>query len=1071
MNKTNWKEVIILTLVLILSSFNLFPNEVLYSREEQTGLSFLHITDFVKDSNGFIWFGTTKGLNRWDGYNYKHYYSDKNDTTTISSNRIQALHLSKNNLIWVGTSNGLNLFDPKTEEFKHFLHNPGDSSSILSNNILCIEEDNNGNIWIGTDNGLNLFNIELESFTKIEYKRVINTEGNYDKIHTLFCDSKNIINIGFQYSGLIRIDATLLIPEFLLYDKENNYINSINNFIQIDDDNLLFGTWGGKIFNYSIKEQQAEKWKGNYLFSGNVIEYLKIDHNGNYWIVEKNNQILHLTPELEIIDAYSEKSEYNKIPSNQITSAFADDEYIWFGTLNHGYFQIRYSQKPIRKINWEAFNHPEIYNYQITSSTNGKPGELIFGTANNAIIIYNEGKNNVIKIPIKNKIAHRLYYDDYRQKIFYGTHASDFNSININSLKESTEIKYSSNNTQYGIASNDSLVFIGIWANGINILHNNGVIEKPGNNQMELFFSTLNCSSQDENLWLATFDNGLIKYNLKTKQFKQYLLQNKSTSLLATNQVNIVKCLKNGEILVSTNELGLCYFDTAKEEFNQVGNEIGINNIQVKALVEDDNQNIWIVSESKIIKTNLQFSSIFEYTVFDGVNYGIEHLAAAINFETNKMYIGGQEGIQYFTINNLIQDSTVHKVVITNFKVFEKELNIKCNSLNGKSVSYLDSISLTYKENFITIEFSSMQFYNQTNREFSYKLSGVNNNWITVPNHKNSVTYSNLSPGNYLFEVKVSSEHGIWNDNTTKLNIIISPPFWLTSWFRFIILVFIVSITVTFIRLREYSLVKEKKKLELLIRERTSELRKQNNKFELQNKELEHANHLKNKFFNIIAHDLKNPVSSIVQLTDLLKENLHSLDKNELNEIVNSAANSANSTMELLEDLLEWARSQTNKISLNIEPFNISSIVRSEELNLNQQAKNKNITIKNIVDANAIVLADKSTVRSIIRNLLSNAIKFSYTNSSIIIDSKVDSHFLKISVIDNGVGISYSKMKKLFDLDEKNSTKGTDGEKGTGLGLSLCNEFIKRNGGEFKIESSLGEGSVFSFTLPIASDS
>ncbi len=466
------------------------------------------------------------------------------------------------------------------------------------------------------------------------------------------------------------------------------------------------------------------------------------------------------------------------------------------------------------------------------------------------------------------------------------------------------------------------------------------------------------------------------------------------------------------------------------------------------------------MTEQKIIKTDINFNNYTEITFYDGLFSGIEHLASCFQKETNKIFIGGQQGVQYLIPFDVITNNNPNNVVITDLRIFEKKIENEGKILNGKTISYCDTITLNHNMNFLTIDFSSMNYYSQTIREFSYKLEGLNDEWVTVPFYKNSITYSNLSPGEYDFVIKVSNDHGMWSDNETRLHVSILPPFWKTSLFRFLIIAFVVSAILVYNRLKDYNYIQEKKKLEAIVKERTSEVTSQK-------EELENANEVKNKFFNIIAHDLKNPVSSVVQLTELMKENFDLYTKEQQKEIIESIANSANATLFLLEDLLVWARSQINKITFSFEPQNIYELAQSEIINHFQQAINKNISLVNELENGTFVMADSSSIKTVFRNLISNAIKFSKTEGVIIIGgiTENDSHI--VFVKDFGIGMTNQTLDKLFKLSEKQSIDGTNGEKGSGLGLNICKEFIEKNHGKIWVESEPGKGSTFYFSLPI----
>lgn len=240
---------------------------------------------------------------------------------------------------------------------------------------------------------------------------------------------------------------------------------------------------------------------------------------------------------------------------------------------------------------------------------------------------------------------------------------------------------------------------------------------------------------------------------------------------------------------------------------------------------------------------------------------------------------------------------------------------------------------------------------------------------------------------------------------------------------------------------------------------------------ELKNKtaELYDLNVAKDKFFSIIAHDLKNPFNVLVSYTSILKSDLEMFSKSELNQIVSDLNQASENGFNLLQNLLLWTRSQTNRIQIYKSYFVLSEIFNQVKalVDLNLIAKNQTLTSD--IDPELLVYADKDMVSTVLRNLIFNAIKFSPKGSEIFVKSAVIVDMVKVDVIDSGVGISEEKLDNLFSVDKNSSTSGTDGETGTGLGLVICREFIEKNGGEITVKSKVGNGSAFSFTIPIQS--
>ncbi|TKG88371.1 PAS domain S-box protein [Puteibacter caeruleilacunae] len=242
---------------------------------------------------------------------------------------------------------------------------------------------------------------------------------------------------------------------------------------------------------------------------------------------------------------------------------------------------------------------------------------------------------------------------------------------------------------------------------------------------------------------------------------------------------------------------------------------------------------------------------------------------------------------------------------------------------------------------------------------------------------------------------------------------------------------------------------------------------------ELKEKEmlLEEAIATKNKFFSIIAHDLKSPFNGLLGLLDLLLGHHSSYDNEEREEIISAIHKSAHGVYDLLENLLTWSLSQSDKIKLLKENICLNSILLDVVDILHKHADEKNIQIAHNISENYLILADVNMVTSILRNLISNAIKFTERGGSISITAEEQNDFIKISVRDTGIGISAERMGNLFKIGTNTSILGTQNEKGTGLGLVLCNDFVQQHGGKIWVESQLGEGSTFCFTLPLVQSS
>lgn len=231
---------------------------------------------------------------------------------------------------------------------------------------------------------------------------------------------------------------------------------------------------------------------------------------------------------------------------------------------------------------------------------------------------------------------------------------------------------------------------------------------------------------------------------------------------------------------------------------------------------------------------------------------------------------------------------------------------------------------------------------------------------------------------------------------------------------------------------------------------------------------LEELNKTKDKFFSIIAHDLKNPISSFKNLSELLTDQYDELSEDELKEFIGLLSDSSNNLFKLLENLLMWSRAQVGSVKINRELINIYQIANNNLSLMKLNADNKKIKLINNIPENTSAYADLNMIDTVIRNLMSNSLKFSNAGDTITVDSEINGDFLTVKITDTGIGMSEDIQNKLFKIDKQITSIGTNQEKGTGLGLILCKEFINKNMGEIWVESELGKGSTFLFTIPIS---
>ena len=269
-----------------------------------------------------------------------------------------------------------------------------------------------------------------------------------------------------------------------------------------------------------------------------------------------------------------------------------------------------------------------------------------------------------------------------------------------------------------------------------------------------------------------------------------------------------------------------------------------------------------------------------------------------------------------------------------------------------------------------------------------------------------------------------------------------------------------------YIKIRERNHLRERRLLEEKVRLRTQQIEEQKSEILQKNAALNELNAAKDKFFSIIAHDLRNPFNAIIGLTDVLLISLDDLDAAKLQKTLENIKSSSQQARELLENLLLWARSQTGSISYRPEQLNLKAQAEESIELVAVQAARKNIRIFADFDCGGLIVGDINMVNTILRNLLTNALKFTPRNGQVSVGIYLNNGFYVLSIKDTGIGIPADRLKNIFSIDTAHKTKGTDQEPGTGLGLILCKEFIEKHGGRIEVQSEVGKGSEFRVIIP-----
>jgi signal transduction histidine kinase/ligand-binding sensor domain-containing protein len=1049
------------------------PNRLQFTKlTPDDGLSTSIITSVFQDHKGLIWIGTSDGLNRYDGFRFTIYKNDPADSNSLADNVVQTIFEDHNKDLFIGTENGLCLYDRQKDQFRNYMH---DKTSPL-NEIVCtvskIEEDSLENLWLATTAGLLCF--DRTKNTVVQYANVPGAPGSLS--------NNNVESVLIDKKG--RLWATTH--------------KGLNLFLP-----------GSRSFRRCVRIENSSEDISNTIFRS-----LAEDHDGNIWIGSREGlYCLKFSANdtiIKLVRYVHNSRDKTSLTINQVRSLYVDRAgNVWVGTENGGINLFDRKSNGFMHYRKDDYDPESLSNESIEAICEDRSGNLWFGTYTGGLNIAMKNRGAIIKyqnLPgAPFSLSHNTvncFFEDHKDRIWIGT---DGGGLNLFDEQNSKFKRFNMDNTS--LTSNSVLcitedsnrkIWLGTWVGGL-------VRFDPESDSFKTF-KTNNCGIQDDNifavsegfnndLWLGSFEHGLIHYQIKENKFSAFTPQNSGVG----NEmiVKILKC-QNNRLLIGTTENfqifsttdghfityaydprnnnslsyprvtdivvqndsciwigtpdGLNRFNPVTNSFTRYYEKDGLPNNFIKGLILDKSGILWVTTNSGICRFDYRRPLKKNFTKADGLQSNEFSERSVLKTRNGDLFLGGIKGFNIVYPEKISENITIPDVLITDFKIFNKSIKpgIK-NSPLSKNITETKSLVLPYDMSVLSFSFAVMDFSAPGKNQYAYMMENFDKAWI-YPENRSDVTYTNLNPGNYVFRVKGSNNDGLWNEAGTSIEITIMPPWWGTWWFRITGFIIIILSFFSIFLWRVRQLQKQKEQLEINVELKTSEL-----------KEL---NASKDKFFSIIAHDLKNPFSTIIGFSELLNEDIDTHNDEKIREYTKLIHTSAVQTFRLLENLLEWANSQRGNLPFEPVNLNLHDLLNEELGMLNDMAVEKNIEIQNTVSENMTIIADRNMIMAILRNLISNAIKFTHRNGRVVVSSVLKNGLAEISVADTGIGMSDDTFSKLFRIDANLSTRGTENEKGTGLGLFLCKEFVERHGGRIWVESKKGNGSVFRFAIP-----
>ncbi|MEW4923953.1 two-component regulator propeller domain-containing protein [Algibacter sp. 2305UL17-15] len=1033
------------------------------------GVAYSQVTSIIEDTQGFIWFSTNNGLFSYNAINIKRYSYLQNDPTTISTNRINTLFKDALGKLWVTTENGLCSYNPKKDNFnRHAVRDQNDR--FIGKNIISFFQDHNDTYWFLDENGIATLNPENNSAfyknTPNKNKRItfatINAEGTiwvFYEDGAIYYLPKDSNTFQFFKKGLKNAVRSVLFGDDIIWiGYHSEGLLALNM-----KDGAMYHH-----FNSTIKTDTTP-------FPSNRIRSLVKDENNFIWAATDNGVAIIGNNTIKSIIT---KQKYAELPHHSIWSLYKDsNKNIWIGTWLGGLaFHNTYNN---------SFQHftqstsKTSLNSNIISCFSQVPNtpDILVGTDDGDLNLYHPETNIFNTIPVIcegdtiRKIKSITY--DKHQTLWVGTYKNGvlFRKKNQHTFTRLTP-PFSVGFQVFDMLATNEGLWVSNYPLGVyfynfesetftQYAHNPLDINSISNNNIRHIVQ-----DKKQNIWFAT-ENGLNLLKKGSTQFIRTFHQKDNPNSISHNYMHHIYEDKKGILWLGTNGEGLDKFNPETGLAEHFTMKDGLNGNEIFSILQDENDNLWVTTENGLCKFNPDSNSTQSFVSNKGIQNNHFYPMAALKSTHADLYFGGSNGLIRFQPNAISTNPVAPTSTITKLFIHNEEILPQSNNKILKDIiSNTESLKLNHKQNAISFQFTSNNYINPQKNTFKYRLAGFDNKWITS-GYNGQATFTNVPPGNYVFEIVGANNYGIWNDTPTQISIEITPPFWLT-WYAYLLygLLFIASVYI----FRKQVINRQKLKLAVKMSE-------------IQRETEEELHQMKLRFFTNISHEFRTPLTLIQgPVNRLLKTNT---ENDFAGKQLSLIKNNTDRLLRLINQFLDFRRIDHGKLKLNPIHTDIVSFCKNVFNCFEAHAHHRNFKFNFISETPSLNMDfDTDKLDKVLVNLLSNAFKYSSDNGSISVkiqsNTKTEKHpnwnhytigddivedFIEISITDSGYGMSSEDLPKIFERFfqiENNHNTIT----GTGIGLSLSTNYIALHGGQLIVSTLKDEGTVFYIYLP-----
>jgi len=1002
-----------------------------------------------QDDDGFIYFGTASGLDRYDGYSVRTYARDDNDSTSLHDSFVEDLQRAPDGRLWVRAGGTYSIFDVRTDRFSRdvgavyaSMGVPGTPSQVTF--------DPEGACWLFVD-GDGMYchrdnsTVHVDDPDSLLHRAPICELTSAGPGRVLFIDESG--GMVFVDTRTARICSTTRVPQasgpsvFTAYTDREGLIwvfSSEGLWLYSAGTNTWHDSMGGAPLPQGdvkavLQDRLGRMWIG-------------YDHDGLV-VIEKNGRMQRML---------SDPAGDRTISGNTVTTLMEDSTgSIWVGSRKNG----------VSIYNDSAFKFDFTSFPDVNCIFSDKKGKIWLGTDSDGLICWDRDSDESHAVRIAGLTGTPgVIVDiavDVAGTVWAGTYGSGLLSVGADGRGKA-------------LTTADGLVSDNVW--GVHPMPDGTLLLATLDGGLQRFNPTTHastvynaansglgtncvnsvCEGPDGKLYMGTAD-GLAVFDIPADKLTLRQGNAAGTQRFYNGNINEVMCDSRGLLWVATRE-GLNVYDIDSDCV--YGIPLGGARRFVLGVAEDANHEVWVSVGSELVSVAVSAVASggwsFDTHVYDSSD-GLQtcdfNQRSLYSFPDGEMMVGGFYGINSFRPDGIKFSTSAPRVFFTGLSLFNEEIRVG-HEHNGRvllpvRISGVDAIELDYSDNEFAVSFATDSYVNPEKTVYYYCLDGFNEGWQCLSDNTHRVSYTNLAPGRYTLHVKACSGDGAESVNEASLGIVIRPPFYATPIAKMLYVLLVAALAYTafrFVRNRERRLS--------LRREQQEAARKQ-----------EELDQLKFRFFTNVSHELRTPLTLITApLESLLKQPLDKGTRDKLEMIYGNASR----LLLMVNQLLDFRKHEVAGLTLNPSRGDIVAFTRSicdSFLTLSEK-KNIHLTFFSSVESLEIDF-DEDKMGKIIMNLLSNAFKFTPDTGRVDVSLSLAGEMLELTIADTGCGVSDEDKKHIFERFYQASDGPAAGSGGTGIGLSLVAEFARLHGGTVSVADNAVRGAVFTVMLPV----